>query len=53
MLGPTRLGGAKLEMLGGGLSIRVESLSVHVDGDFRHYFQLADQRLGKALRAET
>jgi len=66
-----RLGGEKLNQLGGGLAAEVEILRVHVANDFvleehyvdpekwspliynfRHYFRLAEQELGKTFRAE-
>jgi flavin reductase (DIM6/NTAB) family NADH-FMN oxidoreductase RutF len=66
-----RLGGEKLNQLGGGLAAEVEILRVHVADEFvledhyvdpikwspliynfRHYFRLAQQELGKTFRAE-
>jgi flavin reductase (DIM6/NTAB) family NADH-FMN oxidoreductase RutF len=66
-----RMGGERLEKLGGGVAAEVEIVRVHVaehlvlDGhyidpekwspliyNFRHYFRLADEELGKTFRAE-
>jgi flavin reductase (DIM6/NTAB) family NADH-FMN oxidoreductase RutF len=44
VLGADRLGGAKLDKLGGGLSVRIEILRVHVDSDLiadQHYIDPA------------
>jgi len=67
-----RMRGAKLESLGGGTSVEVEILRVHVDEDlikgddhidpdkwspllynFRHYYRLANEELGKTFRATS
>jgi flavin reductase (DIM6/NTAB) family NADH-FMN oxidoreductase RutF len=66
-----RLGGEKLQQLGGGWAAEVEIARVHVAHDFvledkyvdpskwspliynfRHYFRLAQNELGKTFRAE-
>jgi flavin reductase (DIM6/NTAB) family NADH-FMN oxidoreductase RutF len=66
-----RLGGEKLNQLGGGLAAEVEILRVHVANEFvledhyvdpvkwspliynfRHYFRLAEEELGRTFRAE-
>jgi flavin reductase (DIM6/NTAB) family NADH-FMN oxidoreductase RutF len=66
-----RMGGEKLQQLGGGLAAEVEILRVHVAAslvlgesyvdpakwspliyNFRHYFRLAENELGKTFRAE-
>jgi flavin reductase (DIM6/NTAB) family NADH-FMN oxidoreductase RutF len=66
-----KMGGDKLEQLGGGIAAEVEIVRVHVASDlvvgdsyidahkwspllynFRHYFRLAENELGKTFRAE-
>jgi flavin reductase (DIM6/NTAB) family NADH-FMN oxidoreductase RutF len=66
-----KMGGDKLEQLGGGVAAEVEIIRVHVASDlivgdnyidphkwspliynFRHYFRLAENELGKTFRAE-
>jgi flavin reductase (DIM6/NTAB) family NADH-FMN oxidoreductase RutF len=66
-----KMGGEKLQQLGGGVAAEVEILRVHVAGDlvvgdnyidpqkwspliynFRHYFRLAENEIGKTFRAE-
>lgn len=66
-----RIGGTKLEALGGGIAAEIEIICVHSDPgfvvgenyinpdkwspliyNFRHYFQLAPEALGKTFRAE-